>query len=220
MTKRSLNNGNAWKPLVDTFGKAEDRHVDGAAQQHFGQRVAGRVGKQQFDAGVALAERLHEAAEHGRADGAHQADLQLQVVEPGEGAGGVAGGLRLREDALEIRQHYPAQLGEVSVLAFAMEQRTAEFRFEVLDGAGQAWLRDVGLLRRPGEIQVFRHRQEVLDLMQLHPAPPITAPRSYRSLSAPTVMARIAESPCKCIHISVCAAARPASITRRRLRRR
>ncbi len=53
-------------------------------------------------------------------------------------------------------------------LALAPQEQPAQLLFELLDRAGQRRLRDMALLGRPGEIQGFRNRQEVADLVHLH----------------------------------------------------
>ena len=73
-------------------------------------------------------------------------------------------------DLLELRPHQLAEIGQVGGGPLAPEQQPAEFRLQLLDGAGQRRLRHVAALGRPREVQGIADRQEIADLMHLHPA--------------------------------------------------
>jgi len=61
-----------------------------------------------------------------------------------------------------------AELGQMAERALAPKQVAAQFLLEIADGAAQRRLRDVTFLGGLGEIQRFRHRQEIADLMHFH----------------------------------------------------
>jgi hypothetical protein len=51
-----------------------------------------------------------------------------------------------------------------------VEQRSAELGFQGLNGPREGGLRDVALLRRPGEIQGLAQGKEVARLKEFHPS--------------------------------------------------
>ncbi len=120
------------------------------------------------DAGVVGLELLKQGQELFRSDRAHHSYAEGGVLELGEQLGSLLCGLGLRQDFLQVPPHRPAQLGEMSVLAFPVEQRAPELSFEVLDGAGQAWLRNVALLGGAGEVEGLAKGLEVFYLVVLH----------------------------------------------------
>ena len=154
--------------LVDFLGLAVDRDVELALRQALLQLAVRAVLHDQPDLGMALAEGLQEGHEAARADGAHHAELQLDVVELGEALGALLGGVGLDQHLREMRAHHLAQTGQVGVVALAAEQRAAQLVLEPLDGAGQRRLRDVAGLGRAREVQRLADGQEIADLMHFH----------------------------------------------------
>src|SRR3954468_9842451 len=67
-----------------------------------------------------------------------------------------------------MRQHDTAQVGQVRQTVFPAEQWTAEFPFQLLDGARQRRLADIALLRGAGEVARARDRQKIAYLMHFH----------------------------------------------------
>lgn len=72
------------------------------------------------------------------------------------------------EGALEHRQHLLPQVGQLREVAFPQQQWASQFVLQLLDRLGQRRLGHVALLRRAGEVEGLRDRQEVSDLVQLH----------------------------------------------------
>ena len=118
--------------------------------------------------GMALAEGLQERHEAAWADGAHHAELQLDIVELGEAFGALLGGVGLDQHLREMRAHHLAQPRQVGVVALAAEQRAAQLILQPLDGTGQRRLRHVAGLGRAREVQRLADGQEVTDLVHLH----------------------------------------------------
>ena len=50
----------------------------------------------------------------------------------------------------------------------AFKQRTAQLFFQFGDLVAQRRLHRMAALRRPGKVQLFRHRQRIADLFQVH----------------------------------------------------
>ena len=172
--------------LVDLFGLAVDRDIELALRQSLLELAVGAVLHDQPHPGMALAEGLQERHEAARPDGAHHAELQLDIVELGEAFGALLGGVGLDQHLRQMRTHHLAEAGQMRVVALAAEQRPAQLVLEALDGAGQRRLGDVAGLRRAREVQGLADREEVADLMHFHgkisPASaPIDAPLCPRS---------------------------------------
>jgi hypothetical protein len=55
-----------------------------------------------------------------------------------------------------------------ALAAAAQKNRHAEFKFELFDAAGQAWLRDVAALGGTPEVAFFRDGDEVAKLPDKH----------------------------------------------------
>src|SRR5215217_7181568 len=83
-------------------------------------------------------------------------------------------------DLLHIWPHCAAELGELDA-RLAVEHRAAELAFERPDRVGQGWLGDAAAPCRPGEVQLFRERQEVTDLMHFHGWNPSSRPKTFCS---------------------------------------
>src|SRR5262245_58369160 len=88
--------------------------------------------------------------------------------------GSSLGALRVRQDLLEHGPHELAELGQVGEAALAVDQRSPELLFELLDRASQRRLRDVTPLSGPREVQRLAKRNKIADLVQLQetPGPP------------------------------------------------
>ena len=67
-----------------------------------------------------------------------------------------------------MRLHHPAELGQVRLVALAVEQQPAQLLLEQLDRAGQRGLGDVALLGRAREVERLAQRHEVADLVHFH----------------------------------------------------
>jgi hypothetical protein len=80
----------------------------------------------------------------------------------------VLSGLRGFVSSFEKRQYLAAKVGQMGPRALAAEERAAKFLFELLDRAGERWLRDTAFFGRPREIQAPRHGKKVSNLMHLH----------------------------------------------------
>ena len=109
-----------------------------------------------------------EVEQIGRRDRAHQPKAQRRLLQPDEFLRLALGVLGAAEDLLEVWLERAAQFGEVGVGALAVKQRAAKLFFQLLDGAGQRGLRNVGALRRAREVQLLAQREEVANLMHFH----------------------------------------------------
>src|SRR5262245_59036070 len=85
--------------------------------------------------------------------------------------GSSLGALRVRQDLLQHGPHELAELGQVGEAALAVDQRSPELLFELLDRASQRRLRDVTPLSGPREVQRLAKRSKIADLVQLQEAP-------------------------------------------------
>jgi hypothetical protein len=154
--------------LVDLLGLAIDRHVELALRQPLGELLGRAVLHRQSHLGMALAEALQERHEAVRADGAHHAELELDILQAAETPGPFLGGLGLDQDLAQMGAHHLAQPGQMGVVALAAKQRPAQLVLQRLDGARQRRLRDMACLGRPREVQGLADRKEVADLMHFH----------------------------------------------------
>ena len=102
--------------------------------------------------------------------------------------GDLFGGDRAIIALLEQRLHAVAEIGQMTVAAFAPDQLTAEFILELLDRAGERGLRHVALLRRAREVQRARNGQEITNLLHFHAERPFAtlyASRALRTMAVP-----------------------------------
>jgi len=83
-----------------------------------------------------------------------------------------------RETRLKVRQHHASEIGQMRVRALATKQETAQFSFQLLDGAGQRGLSDTQLLGGLREVEAPRSCEEVTDLMHFHVGLPVPGPYS------------------------------------------
>src|SRR3954452_10455615 len=67
-----------------------------------------------------------------------------------------------------MRLHRSAELGQVSLVALAVEQRPTELLLQQLDGTCQRRLGDVALLGGAGEVESLAQRDEVTGLVHFH----------------------------------------------------
>jgi hypothetical protein len=74
------------------------------------------------------------------------------------------------DDPVRLRQQRPPGLGQRDPPRGPVEQRRAQFAFELPDRRAQRRLHHVHILRGAGETAAAHHREEVLHLPQLHPA--------------------------------------------------
>ncbi len=158
--------------FVDLLGLAVDGHVELAPGQPLAQLFGRAVLHRQPHLGMALAETLQEWHEAVRPDGAHHAELELDILQAAEALGPLLGGVSLDQHLAQVRPHHLAQPGQMGVVALAAEQRPAQLVLQCLDGAGQRRLRDVARLGRPREVQGLADRKEVADLMHFHGGSP------------------------------------------------
>src|SRR3990167_2548347 len=156
------------KALVDFLRLAVDRDVEFALGQALLKLLARSVLDDQPHLGMTLAEGLQEGHEAARADGAHHAELELDVLQPAKALGALLGGLGLDQHLAEMGAHHLAQSRQMRVVALPAEQRAAQLVLQPLDGARQRRLRDVARLGRAGEIQSLANREKVADLMHFH----------------------------------------------------
>ncbi len=112
--------------------------------------------------------------------------MQRRLAQPAEILRRGAHRIGPAQHLLEMRTHHLAKLGEPHLLAFAVKQRPAQLRLELLDRAGQRRLGDIALLRRPREARRLAHRQDVTHLMDLHGRsyPMESCACAYRSITA------------------------------------
>ena len=128
-----------------------------------------------------LAEFLHDARQQIRAYGRNERDLQLA----GQRIGVVA---REREDLVAFAQHVPrachdllADLRELDVLRMALDQLYAQILLELLELCRQRRLAHERALCRAAEMTGIGQRNQVLEVLEIHPFAPTY--RYRRSLS-------------------------------------
>lgn len=95
-------------------------------------------------------------------------DRQRPGQQTPDGLDGGTGTVRGGQGVLRVRQQRLAGGGEVDATIVADQQRGAEFLLQTADRRGQGGLHNVNFRRRPGEVQFFGHRDEMLQLAQFH----------------------------------------------------
>src|SRR5262249_9358076 len=128
------------KPIVEIIRSAEDRDIDLALRQKLLQCACRRVLEIDLNTLVVTDEAGEEVDKPVRSYCAHEADCQIGLIQPYECLGLPLRLSHLREDLFEIGPHHPPQLGQVRVPALAIDQRSAELLFQVLNGSRQGWL--------------------------------------------------------------------------------
>src|SRR5689334_3784802 len=156
------------KALVDVIGLTVDRDIELSLGEALLQLQVRAILDDQPNLRMTVAEGLQERHEATRADGAHHAELQVDVLELGEAPGPLLRRVGLDQDLGKMRAHHLAEPREVRIVALAAKKGTAQLVLEALDGARQRRLRYVAGLRRPREVQRLADGQKVADLMHLH----------------------------------------------------
>ena len=170
--KRSRNSGVTSKRSGKLSAARHDRDVDLALLPAAPTAWPGTPSIElQLDALVAHVEVGQQAGEAARPDRAHDADLQMGVVQAQESRRLVAHAAQLVHDLLETRPQQLAEIGDMGEVALAAEQQPADLVLELLDGAAQRRLGDIALLRRAREIARFADGQEIPDVMNVHTGP-------------------------------------------------
>ena len=137
------------------------------AQQFDRARPVGDV-ESERDAGVGALEASHQARQYVRADRCRGHDAQraaLQALDLVEGARGLG---HAQEDRRGMLLEFVSRVGEVDTAAALFEEMLAERGFEVTDARLDRGLADVQRLGRPREAAVIGHRDEKLQLVQIH----------------------------------------------------
>ncbi|MGY4483166.1 hypothetical protein ACVWWR_002357 [Bradyrhizobium sp. LM3.2] len=97
-----------------------------------------------------------------------KANLERRDVLALELLGPATHGLCRGQRAFQHRKHFLSKIGQMSELAFAVNQLTTEFLLELLNPLGQGGLRNIALLGCAGEVERGRNGEEVANLMKLH----------------------------------------------------
>lgn len=162
----------------EAFDKVRDDALD--ASFYYGDRTHPHVAN--------LVERLprdlvlqHDLEQRMALDGARQelrqpheigignrADLHLAGELAFDGMRGIAQALRRRQHALCVRQQLATRRRQRHARGRALEQRHTELVLDGLDLCRQGWLADVELVGGAGEMAGLRHRDEALQLVELH----------------------------------------------------
>src|SRR5262249_48868603 len=96
-----------------------------------------------------------------RPDAGHDSQLKNCLPAAQMPVGSSLGALRVRQDLLEHGPHELAELGQVGEAALAVDQRSPELLFELLDRASQRRLRDVTPFSGPREVQRLAKRNKI-----------------------------------------------------------
>ncbi|MBB4228903.1 hypothetical protein GGD56_002745 [Rhizobium mongolense] len=109
-----------------------------------------------------------QAGKAPRSDCAHDADLEVRVVEAEKFR---CLGFDAQEfvlHLLETRTQEIAEIGDVGKVPFATEKQPAHFVLELLNRSAQRGLGDIAVLRRAREIARFANGQKIPDVMDIH----------------------------------------------------
>lgn len=98
----------------------------------------------------------------------HVGDGEADVGALVAGAHPIRNGVEARNDRFGERQQRLARLGQPGVVGGAVEQRLAQFAFEVANALAERWHRHVQRPRGAGEVQLARDREEVPQVVYLH----------------------------------------------------
>ncbi len=98
----------------------------------------------------------------------HHPDRDVTVDEARDLVGGLANRGDRRERGACVREHRGPRIGETNRPARAIEQRLAELQLELANLRAHARLADVDPFRGPGEVGGLHHRDEVLELADVH----------------------------------------------------
>ena len=126
--------------LAETVQRVEDRDIEFVGIELRGERLGRTVAHRGVDAGRILLKGREQAVETHRSNSRHHAKADRHLVEQPEVLGDRLGRLRLLQDLAQMRLHPPPELSERDLPPLAMEQRTAELRFELLDRRGEGRL--------------------------------------------------------------------------------
>src|SRR5262249_22839150 len=157
------------KPLVGPSDIGHHRRIQIAAQQQVVETWERRFDQRQLYAEVLRTELPYKRRQPDRPDAGHDPQLKNCLPAPQMPVGSTLGALRVRQDLLEHGPHKLAELGQVGEAALAVDQRSPQLLFELLDRASQRRLRDVTLLSGPREVQRLAKRNKIADLVQLQP---------------------------------------------------
>src|SRR5688572_14476967 len=94
------------------------------------------------------------------------------MPQPPDSSGRVLHVNGTRDHLLGLLVHEASCFGEAEMTPRAIEQLDTQFRLEFLNLPAERRLRDVKSLRRPCDVQFFRHRDEIMQMAQFHPIPP------------------------------------------------
>ncbi len=154
--------------LTETVQRVEDRDIEFIGIELRRERLGRAVPHRGVDAGRILLEGREQAVETHRSDSRHHAKADRHLVEQPEILGDRLGGLRLLQNLTQMWLHPPPELGERDLPPFAMEQRTAELRLELLDRRGEGRLRNMASLGGSREAQRLCRRKEIPHLVHFH----------------------------------------------------
>ena len=184
--------------------RADERDVDQAMAQLLGMQA--RVADRQLegDVGIAGAERLDDLARQPAGQRAGEAQAQ-----PAAGAGaGFASALRgprgPRQDVTRVVEQHHARGRQGDAAAIALEEPDAQLVLERAHLLRDARLREVQLLGRAAEVQLFGHRHEGSELPELHKPDDrrcLSQPHEFvliRTSSVPYRRAAVEERPLSC----------------------
>ena len=126
------------------------------------------VAQRDLGLGVAGHEAAQGLVQHVERHAARDAELEAGGAQREEAARPGARRPGLLDHLAQMRLHDPPELGQMGLVALAIEQRAAQLLLEQLDRAGQRGLGDVALLRGAREIERLAQRHEVAGLVHFH----------------------------------------------------
>jgi hypothetical protein len=154
-------------PGRGVLADADDRGVEPPLAQVVEQPVGVRRGERDLDAGMVAVEAGEQGGQVDPVRG-DRADRDPPAQQPGELLDREPRPRHRGERRPRIRQHGLAGLGEPYRAAGPVEQLRAELPLQPADLRAHPGLGDAHPLGGPGEAPLLGHRDEVLELPQLH----------------------------------------------------
>jgi hypothetical protein len=156
------------EPVGDVHRSLDDDDVEPTIERLLDQFGRGAADDRQLQSGQAGRDFGQHRIELRRPHAFGDAQVQRRDLRLADALGRRLGRLRRIQRPLQMRQHLPAEIGEVRARPLAPEQQAAKLVLQLLDRAGERRLRHVALVRRAREVQRPGHGQEIADLMHLH----------------------------------------------------
>ncbi len=152
---------------------SEDAQFRVVAQHVAGNVAAQRALHRDADHGMQAAElgQHRQQVERGKFVGGDAQLAALQLAQFGQRSGGIV--TQVEQPLGILLQHAPG-IGEQAFAGGAVEQRLADFLFQLVNGLADRRLGAMQLFRGPGKLPFPRHREKHFQLSQIHDLPALT----------------------------------------------